>query len=875
MLIHSQLVATKFFVPVVSGTLIPRPRLTALLQESLKYPVTLISAPAGFGKTTLLSTWVRSLPPSQTRVAWVSLDEEDNDPQQFWTYVLNALEMQDSEGFSSLLRLLQSQQTPSLKYILTGLINLLASSTQHSLLILDDYHVIEEQEVNTTLSYLIAHLPSQLHIILATRAEPSLSLQRLRARRQVLEINTKQLRCTVEEIRTFFKEVMGTEFADETIQQVMIRTEGWLVGLHLLALSLRKPTGQLTPIDPLTLLEETSGDQRYILDYLTEEVLRRQPQEVQSFLLSTSILEQLTASLCDAVMQQADSQQMLKRLEQANLFVVSLDSKRQWYRYHTLFAEALCSRLEQTQSDLALDLHYRASLWYAKHDQNTEAILHAFHARQWQWAADLIERKSLHLMSLTWGAGQHTLGLLQRWIEQLPAEVIHSRPNLCLACTQLLWTVAPHTQLDAWLDAAEATLTAALATQTSEEVLYTTLSLQDLQNQDQLQQQYKNRLGEVITFRAIVRGHEEDAQVALPLCQQALALLSTENLAARAFVAWAQKRALYVSVANNAVAAIESGLQSSSLARAAGKTALAIGTMGSTAMYMIGTGQLHEVQRLTQQAIQLGTHEGFVSPDVCWPTIWQAEILRQWNKLDAAKQLIEEALSLSSQTTSIVSITYSLYGYAVLLRISLSNGNLDVALSALQQFEHISMSMNQALALHSRAFFTTVDQVRLWLACGELDRATHWAEELNLGARSGTSFAHERKEVAYARILLATAQPTIALKQLEPVLVRATAGQRWGHVIEIRILQALAYQMCHYEDQALSTLSVAVHLAEPEGYIRHFVDEGAPMAALLSMLQKQQCAQGPTSYLDMLLAVFSSQSKKPKYPQQRAKRRLD
>lgn len=291
---------------------------------------------------------------------------------------------------------------------------------------------------------------------------------------------------------------------------------------------------------------------------------------------------------------------------------------------------------------------------------------------------------------------------------------------------------------------------------------------------------------------------------------------------------------------------------------------------------MIGTGKLHEVQRLTQQAMQLGIQPGgLVLPDVCWPSIWQAEILREWNKLDVALELTEEAISLSPRTASIVSITYSLYGYAMLLRISLSKGNLDAALSALQQFERISMSMNQPLALHSCAFFTTVDQVRLWLACGELDHATRWAKELNLAARSGTSFAHERKEVAYARILLATAQPTIALKRLEPVLVRATAGQRWGHVIEIRILQALAYQMCHYKDQALSTLLVAVHLAEPEGYIRHFVDEGASMAALLSMLQKQQCGQGPTSYLDMLLAAFSSQSKKPKRPQQRTKRRLD
>jgi len=860
MFVDGQLAATKFFVPVASGTVIARPRLTGLLQESLNSPVILICAPAGFGKTTLLSTWVRSLPPCQPLVAWISLDEKDNNPQLFWTNVLNTLKMQDPEGFCLLVEHLQSPQHLSLKYIVIELINLLAHSTQHFLLILDDYHLISEQEIHTTLSYLVEHLPSQLHLILATRVDPPLLLlPHLRGRRQVREIATEQLRCTAEETKTFFKEVMGTELADETIREVTARTEGWLVGLHLLALSLPEWA------DPLTLLEEARGDQHYILDYLTEEVLRRQPQEVQTFLLSTSILEYLTASLCNAIMQQANSQQMLERLEQANLFVLPLDSKRQWYRYHALFAQALRSQLERMQSDLALVLHSRASRWYAEHDQTTEAILHAFHAKEWQWAADLIERKSLELISLTWGVGQHALALFQEWIEQLPEEVMHARPRLCLACTQLLWAVAPDTKLDAWLDAAEAILTTSLTQYPDEDISYATISLAELPKQE-------NLLGEVITFRAVIRSHEEDAQVALPLCQQALALLSADNLAARAFVGYAQLRSLYVSAANDAVAAIESRLQSGSLAQIAGKNALAIGAMGATVAFMIGAGRLREAHRLTQQAMHLGTQStGVVSPDVCWPTIWQAEILREWNQLDRAQELIEEAISLCPQTASIVSIIYSLFGYVVLMRISLSRRDYDTACSALRQFEHISMRMNQPLSLHYRSLFTTVDQVRLWLACGELDRATRWAEELDLGARYGTPVAHEREEVACARILLATAQPTMALRRLEPVLVRAVEGGRWGHVIEIRLLQALAYQMQHYEEQAISALSVAVRLAEPEGYIRHFTDEGPSMAILLSRLQKQQREQGLTPYLDTLLAAFPSQSKRHKRQSKRSR----
>jgi len=422
--IQNQLLATKFFVPVASHPLIPRHRLNVLLQESLEHPLTLISAPAGFGKTMLLSAWRQSLPASNPLVAWVSLDEQDNDPELFWTNVLAALDMQQSERFAPLLMQLQSPQAPSLKYIRTALSNLVLGSTEHFVLILDDYHLITELDVHATLSYLVEHLPPQFHIILAARTDPPLSLSLLRTRRQVLEVPTDQLRCTAEETGGFFREVVGIELRDKMVQQVMSRTEGWLVGLQLLGLSQRGGA------NPATLLQEASGSQRYILDYLTEEVLRRQSQDIQTFLLSTCILECLSASLCDAVTEQTDSQKILERLESANLFVVSLDRKREWYRYHALFAEALSYQFKQTREGLLPILHHRASLWYAQHDQTTQAVLHAFSAKEWQWAADLIERKSLQVVSFTWGAGEHELSILQQWLEQLPAEVMRSRPRL-------------------------------------------------------------------------------------------------------------------------------------------------------------------------------------------------------------------------------------------------------------------------------------------------------------------------------------------------------------------------------------------------------------------------------------------------------------
>jgi LuxR family maltose regulon positive regulatory protein len=509
LIIQNQLLATKFSLPVVPGRLISRPRLSSLLAESLKYPLTLISASAGFGKTMGLSSWAQSLPASQALVAWVSLDEEDNEPRLFWTYVLSALDQQQPERFTWLFKYLQSPQAPPLRSVLMALSNLVQDSQDHFALILDDYHLITEQQVHATLSYLVEHLPPQLHIILSTRADPPLSLSQLRTRWKLLEIHTDELRCTPEETKAFFKIVMGLQLPEETVQEVTARTEGWLVGLQLLGLSLHEPTHSVT------LLEEISGDQRYILDYLTEEVLRKQPQDIQRFLLCTSILERFSASLCDAVLEQMGSQEMQHRIEQANLFVVSLDSKRQWYRYHDLFAQALRCQLEQRHADLVPLLHHRASLWYAPQNQTTQAILHALHAKAWDLVADLIERMRPQLSGLAWGISLHQLTVLHQCLKQLPPEIVGARPLLCLACTKMLWTVASYLMQQAWLSTAETMLTASLIAHISEVLA------------PEEQQEQRNLLGSVIGFRAMLQSYQEHAEVALPLCQQVLSLVSS------------------------------------------------------------------------------------------------------------------------------------------------------------------------------------------------------------------------------------------------------------------------------------------------------------------------------------------------------------
>jgi LuxR family maltose regulon positive regulatory protein len=511
--------------------------------------------------------------------------------------------------------------------------------------------------------------------------------------------------------------------------------------------------------------------------------------------------------------------------------------------------------LEQTQPDLLPSLHHRASLWYAQHEQPTQAILHAFSAKEWLWAADLIEQQSTALSTLTWGTSKQKMLLLRDWLQQIPVAILHSRPRLCLACTWLLLSITPQTVVEAHLNAMETLLTAELMTQTHEvgsSAMLLAPARQDLED----------LLGETSTYRALIRSYQGDGEAAFALCQRAQGLLRADNVGIHAHIAATKLIASYASSANDAAVAVQMGLQGVSSSQTAGNTDQAISLMGLTAMHMIGTGHLHQIQQLTQQAIQMGSKPGAsVLPAVGWPMLWQAEVLREWSQLEAARSLVEEAIQLCEQLESPLSPIVSHSGYAMLLRMCLSRGELDEAHAALQELKHLGSSMNQPHYLHFHSLFTTIDQVRLWLASGELDRATRWVEELDLGKRRVTPFAHEREEVACGRVLLAQKQPALALQRLEPMFQRATASQRWGHVIEIRLLQALAHEMCHQETQALSALWEAVRLAEPEGYIRSFVDEGAPMEALLSKLREELRSAGPTSYLDTILATFFQQNK--------------
>ena len=830
-LFREQLLTTKFFIPSPSHALIPRPRLTAQLSASLQHKLTITSAPPGFGKTTLLSAWVQALPPGNPHVAWVTLDEGDNDPLRFWEYALTALDNCKPGLCTFLLTFLHMEPSLSVRYLLNALINALVKQTEQFLLVLDDYHVITQPQVHGSLTYLLEHLPPQLHLILATRADPPLSLSRLRAREQVFEVRTEQLRCTSEEALAFFTRAMRVTLTIEEIRKVEVRTEGWIAGLQLLALSLRGRT------DPSALLAEVHGTHRYILDYLTDEVLRQQPAALQTFLLRTSILERLCAPLCDRVMGQSGSQLVLEHLEQANLFVVALDERRQWYRYHALFAEALRYRLQQADGEAVAALHLRASQWYAQQGNLNEAVRHATSAGDWQRVADLIEPAH----AVIWSSHEHAM--VRRWLEQLPVEVVRSRPRLCLAYARILYLVAPYWTIERWLQEAETSVRAILLTPASENAETGALPLAEQRAWDDL-------LGEIASFRAAVTAFTlGDGRSALAFCEEALAHLSPANLVARAEVAYAKSLAYHA--LGDIVPAIQSAREATTLAQAGGDISQIVAYTCRTAYSLRLQGKLHEVLQTAQLAVTRGTTSvGLPHAMVCWAYIMHADVLREWNRLDEALELALQGVQLSEQTETIVALYFA---YSVLMRIYQARGEVDAARVAFQKSE---VTLAQNYSPYRRDIFLIAEWVQFWLSSGEVDRATLWAHELAQQPREPSPLAREREEVARARILLAQEKPTEALSLLEPLRGGAQRQERWNHVIEMQVLQALAHSMGDEEQEALAILAQAVQLAEPEGYIRIFVDEGAPMARLLSRLREQEDRQVPTGYMDTLLAAF-------------------
>ena len=830
------LLATKLYMPAPPPGLVPRPRLAERLDEGLTRGLVLVSAPAGYGKTVLLADWAQR---AQFPAAWLSLDAGDNDPARFWRYAVAAIDRVHPGIGGRVGPLLGPPAPTSFEPLVTALINELADQPGNDevLLVLDDYHVIGAQPVHASVAFLVEHRPAELHLVLASRSDPPLVLARLRARGQLAELRAAELRFTASEAAELLRQVAagpGPALPDAAVAALAARTEGWAAGLQLAGLSLR---GQE---DVAGFVSAFTGSNRYVLDFLAEEVLERQDEELSTFLLETSVLERLSGPLCDAVTGRAGSQALLDQVERAGLFLVPLDEVRGWWRYHHLFADLLRARLEQ-QPGRAEQLHCNAATWYAEHGLADDAIRHAAAAGEMTWAARLIEQ---HFDELFYLRGEGAT--VQRWLSALPDDLVRSRPRLLLAQAQL--TVATSGGVEAaepLLDAAERASASA-----ADEPFEPTA--------DQAGSLLANIAAGIALQRSYLAALRGNAERTAAFASQTLAELSEgeQMLSAIAecnlgIAEWLRGRLA------DAERAFVSGI---ARWRAASQY-----TVAGWGCYHLGQvqraqGRLDAAARTCQQAL-----DAIIAPArSALPTAGPAyvglgEVAYQRNELDTAFRHASEGIALCRQFADLRALAA---GLATLAWIRQASGDPAGAREAIGEARRAGPGpaglLNPVPAQHAR----------LLLAQGNLTEAARWTTEGGLSADDEPDYPREGGHLVLARVLLAQGEADRALALLGQLGAAAAAQDRAGSLIEIGALRALALAARGEERAAVEALAGALMAGCPQGYVRVFADEGAPMAALLGRLiaaqRSGQAAAGvPLGCLARLRHVFDSEHPVP------------
>lgn len=808
------ILATKLYAPPSRRNVIPRPRLIERLNEGLDRRLTLIAAPAGFGKSTLVSAWVAScaqLDP-KIRAAWLSLDESDSDPTRFLTYLVSAVQTIAPYIGTEILPLLQSSQPPPTESLLAGLLNEITHISERVILILDDYHLIDAKPIDDALTFLVEHLPPHLHLVITTRQDPNLPLARLRARDQLTELRANDLRFSASEAAEFLNHGMGLNLSTEDISALEERTEGWIAGLQLAALSLQEHQ------DMSGFIRSFAGDHRYIVDYLVEEVLERQPEPVRSFLLQTAILDRLTGPLCDAVTGQQAGSERLEILERGNFFIVPLDNQRHWYRYHHLFAQVLYAHLMAEQRDLVATLHQRASEWYEQHRFRADAIRHALAAEDFERAANLIE---LAVPDMQRSRQETTL---IDWLRALPDDLIRVRPLLSVHYAGALLQTGQLEGVEDHLRDAELWLGS------------------DASEMDSTEQ---SRLsGNIAQYRAAIALIRGDVDNTMKYARLVLDIAPDDQYLAHAAAAG------LLGLAHWTRGDLEAGYQwygecMTRLLRIK-HISDAIGCSLALADIRTGQGRLREAMRIYERGLQLAPEQGgAVLRGAADMVVGMSEIYRERDDLEAAVQCLQKNEALGEYN----GLPQNRYRWRVAMaHIREVQGDLDGAFKLLHEAERLYMS----------DFFPNVRPIaarraRLWIAQGQLNEAFAWAREQSLSTNDELSYLREFEHITLARLLLADQSIPAALEFLDRLLHAAEAGGRTGSIIEIRMLQALAHHRRGDIPAALVPLEQALTLAEPEGYVRMFVDEGAPMAVLLQKAGKHGVAP---SYVWRLLSAF-------------------
>ena len=802
------LLATKLYLPGPRPGQVPRPRLTERLDEGLERGLVLVCAPAGYGKTVLLADWARR---GGQPTAWLSLDAGDNDPARFWRHAVAAFDHARPGTGERVAPLLGPPAPSSFQGLVTALINDLAGE-EEALLVLDDYHVIGSPQVHESLAFLAEHRPAGVGVVLASRSDPPLPLARLRARGQLTEIRVAELRFTPGEAAELLQHA-ASALPDASVAALAVRTEGWAAGLQLAALSLR---GQ---DDAAAFVTAFTGSHRYVLDYLAEEVLEGQSQQLRMFLLETSVLDRLGGPLCDAVTGRDGSQALLEEAERAGLFLIPLDEVRGWWRYHHLFADLLRARLQAEQPGRVTQLHRNAAAWYSGHGMADDAIGHAAAAGEMLWAARIIEQHYDMVYNIRGEAAT-----IHRWLSVLPAEVIRSRPRLLLAQAHMAATSGHLEVVEPLLNAVECA-PPGWADEPFEPTAGVAASF--LINVPALTTLHRSYLAQL----------HGDAEATAAFAAQALAESKPEerilSATVHGFLAVAEWLRGQLTEAERAFASSVTGWRETSQL-----TLIAWGYY-SLALLQRAQGRLDAAALTCEWALDTLVTAGRPPPAAGPGYVGLAEIAYQRDELDLALRHATEGIALCRQ---FVYTTPLANGLATLAVIRQARGDPAGALAAIT--EAGQASPGPAGLLNP----VPAQRARLLLAQGDLAAAARFPQENGLGPDDEPNYAREPGHLALARILLAQDRPGRALALLDRLHAAAAAQDRAGSLIEIGALRALALAASGQEAAAVNTLAGALTLACPQGYVRVFADEGPPMAALLSRLIAAQRAEHTTAH---------------------------
>jgi LuxR family maltose regulon positive regulatory protein len=799
----------------------------ARLKSGLSVRLTLISAPAGYGKTTLLCDGLRA---AEIPVAWLSLDHGDNDPAAFWPYLVAALQTVCPDVGRSVLGVFQSPQAAPMEWVLATLINEIGTMPEDFALVLDDYHEIQNQAIHESMIRLVDRMPSQMHLLLVTRADPPLPLARLRARGHMNELRAADLRFTPEEAAELLNDVLGLGLSPEGMATVEARSEGWIVGLRMAALSIQATD------DVAEFIDAFGGGTRHILDYLTEEVMEKQPPGIQDFLMRTCVLERLTSAVCDAITGGADGQEVLERLESENLFVVPLDDRRLWYRYHRLFSDLLRARAARQRPDLVRDSHSKASLWFEGEGLTAEAVNHAVASRDFGRVVELVEPAALGMIA------ENRYATVSEWLSRIPEELLAEHPWLCVAGAWASLAWQRYDAMRTFLQRAE-----------------TRLSEWEAGGEGR-PADWRSIRGHLLTLRAMLAVGENNLDEAIGLGHEVLREAPVDDLLVGSTIMATLGMAFAASgdLASGRVHFKEAAER----AKSSGNHYLAIGAIAHMADIEAQLGHLHTAAATYRQALQLAREwaSGEYPPVAGWAFVGLSDILYEWNDLDEAASLLAQGLKLAELSGEVETTEKALQALA---RLRHAQGQDDGVHEALERARQLAPASTR---LDYQHVAVSTYEARMWLSEGRLAEAVDWANnrERRLRAKDVPDFRSEATYLTWARVKIAGGDLEEIPESLERLREAMSDNGRTGAVIEVLVLEALACQAQGRVDEATGALGRALSLAKPEGYVRVFVDEGQPMTRLLQRAAAEGVELG---YVSSLLAALGQEPSRRKQPE--------